>query len=1190
MFALSDRPGRDGCPRRGPAWEIMGAHSGTFRPAGMTDALKLNRLRLTGFKSFVEPTELVIESGLTGVVGPNGCGKSNLLEALRWVMGESSYKSMRASGMDDVIFSGTSGRPARNMAEVVLAIDNAGRTAPAAYNDEDVIEVSRRIEREMGSAYRINGSDARARDVQTFFADASTGAHSPALVQQGQIGRIISAKPTQRRQILEEAAGISGLHARRHEAELRLRQAETNLERLDDVMGQIETQLQSLKRQARQATRFRNVSRDIRRAEAMALYLRHKVAADVEQTHVIGLQEADRAVAAATEETARTSRVQFEAGEKLPELRETEARAAAAFHRLTVERDTIANEARQAEQALERLSNLLRQIEADLARERDGIKDTSESLEALTAEEAELRQADEGSDEARERAQAEVTRLTEALAEKEAGVEELSRELADLSARRQALMRRVNENKARYEKLVTTRTRLANEREEIARSDDVQAAMAGRRAAVDRAREAVRAAEAAAQDAERARTDAATAEEQARPPLSAAQQKQSKMEAEASALADLLRVADGDLWPPLIDSVSVRPGFEAALGAALGEDIEQPADEASPVHWHTLPAIDQPRPLPEGAEPLSTYVDGPAALQRRLSHVGLVDKAIGRSLQAQLQPGQRLVSKEGDMWRWDGFTAAAEAPTAAAQRLAQRNRLAELDAELETARAETKRLQDAHEAARQAVKDAQSRENAVRTEWKSAQGSLTAAQDALAAAEKAASAQITRLAAVDEGLARTAEDIEEARQALDAVNKEAEDLPEEGAKREAFEAMRAEVQQLRQDASHARAAFDGLAREVQQRKQRLGAIAQERTRWQGRLETANRQIETLEERLASTRAEREALEGVPAQVEEKAKALMDKLSEAETTRKDAADALATAENELRAADTANKDANDALAKARETRARIDAMLEGARNQVAEAARQIQEAFECAPAQVLAAGEISADEELPPLEDVERKLERYKRERENMGAVNLRAEEESREAEEQLESMQNERGDLEQAIAKLRQGIGSLNKEGRQRLLDAFGTVNDNFSRLFTRLFGGGTAHLELVESDDPLEAGLEIFARPPGKRLTTLSLLSGGEQALTAMSLVFAVFLTNPSPICVLDEVDAPLDDANVERFCKLLEDMRTETETRFLVITHHPLTMANMDRLFGVTMAEPGVSQLVSVDLAGAEAIREAG
>ncbi len=1151
--------------------------------------MKLSRLRLTGFKSFVEPTELVIEQGLTGVVGPNGCGKSNLLEALRWVMGESSYKSMRATGMDDVIFSGTSGRPARNMAEVVLSIDNAERTAPAAYNDADEIEISRRIEREMGSAYRINGSDSRARDVQTFFADASTGAHSPALVQQGQIGKLIGAKPTARRQILEEAAGISGLHSRRHEAELRLRQAETNLERLDDVTAQIETQLQSLKRQARQATRFRNVSKDIRRAEAMSLHLRHHAASEIEKTHVLGLQEADRAVATATEETARTSRLQFEAGEKLPDLRDTEARAAAAYHRLTVERDQLANEARQAEQAIERLDAQLRQIEADLVRERDGITDTNESLTTLNAEEAELKKADEGSDEARETAQAKVTQLSEALSEKETGVETLSRELADLAARRQGLTRRINETRARLEKLNATRSTLASEREEIARSSDVQAAMAGRRAGVDQSREAVATAEAAAQDAERARADATAAEEQARAPLSGAQQRLGKLEAEASALADLLRVADGDLWPPLIDSVSVRPGFEAALGSALGEDIEQPADEAAPVHWHTLPAIDQPHSLPDGAEPLSTYVDGPAALQRRLSHVGLVDQALGRRLQGQLAPGQRLVSKEGDLWRWDGYTAAADAPTAAAQRLAQRNRLADLDAELEAARAETKRLSEAHEATKQAVRDAATRESAVRTEWKAAQGALTAAQDALAAAEKAASTQITRLAAVDDGLARTAADIEETRAALEAVNAEAAELPAEDEKRAAFEALRAEVQTLRQETSLARAAFDGLAREAQARTQRLGAIEHERNRWQSRLETANAQIKTLEERQTSTKAERADLEQVPAQVEEKAKALMDRLSESEKTRQEAADALAIAEKELSDADKANKEATDTLSEARETRARIDAMLEGARNQVAEAARLIHDAFECAPAQVLAAGEIKDDEALPPLEDVERKLERYKREREHMGAVNLRAEEESREAQEQLDSMLIERGDLEQAIAKLRQGIGSLNKEGRQRLLDAFGTVNENFTRLFTRLFGGGTAHLELVESDDPLEAGLEIFARPPGKRLTTLSLLSGGEQALTAMSLIFAVFLTNPSPICVLDEVDAPLDDANVERFCKLLNDMRGETDTRFLVITHHPYTMAHMDRLFGVTMAEPGVSQLVSVDLAGAEAIRDA-
>ncbi len=1151
--------------------------------------MKLSRLRLTGFKSFVEPTELIIEPGLTGVVGPNGCGKSNLLEALRWVMGESSYKSMRASGMDDVIFSGTSGRPARNMAEVVLSIDNGERTAPAAFNNDDVIEVARRIEREMGSAYRINGSDARARDVQTFFADASTGAHSPALVKQGQIGELISAKPQSRRRILEEAAGVSGLHSRRHEAELRLKGAETNLERLDDVIAQIEGQLQSLKRQARQATRFRNVSKDIRRAEAISLYLRYQAASGVEATHVTGLEAADRAVATATEETARTSRVQFEASEKLPELRDTEARAAAAYHRLTVERDTLANEARRAEQALERLDALLRQINDDLTRERDGIVDTTESLEALAAEEAELTAADAGSGDARDAAQAEVTRLSTELSEKESGVEALSSELAQLAARRQALTRRIDETKARADKLARSRDTLAAEREEIARSADVQAAMAGRSADVERTREAVRAAEAATQDAERARTDAATAEEQTRPPLAESQKRLSKLEAEASALADLLRVSDGDLWPPLIDSVSVRPGFEAALGSALGEDIEQPADEAAPVHWHTLPAIDAPRSLPEGAEPLSTYVTGPAALQRRLSHVGLVDKALGRSLQAQLSPGQRLVSKEGDLWRWDGFTAAADAPTAAAQRLAQRNRLAELDALLDAARAEAKQLTDAHDAAQNGVREAAARENTARAEWKSAQAALTAAQDALAAAEKAASAQITRLAAVDDGLERTAADIEETRQILEGLNTEAAALPDEAEKRATFEALRADVQTLRQETSLARAAFDGLAREAQARTQRLAAIGTERQRWQGRLETANRQIATLEERLASTQTERTALEQVPAQVEEKAKALMDRLSESEKTRQTAADALASAEAELSEADKANKEAVATLSEARETRARIDAMLEGARTQVAEAARLIHDAFEVEPDKVLAAGEIKDDEALPELADIERKLERYKREREGMGAVNLRAEEESREAQEQLDSMLTERGDLEQAIAKLRQGIGSLNKEGRQRLMAAFDTVNENFTRLFTRLFGGGTAHLELVESDDPLEAGLEIFARPPGKRLTTLSLLSGGEQALTAMSLIFAVFLTNPSPICVLDEVDAPLDDANVERFCKLLNDMRGETDTRFLVITHHPYTMSHMDRLFGVTMAEPGVSQLVSVDLAGAEAIRDA-
>lgn len=1152
--------------------------------------MKLTRLRLTGFKSFVEPTELLIDDGLTGVVGPNGCGKSNLLEALRWVMGESSYKSMRGSGMDDMIFSGTSGRPARNMAEVMLAIDNSDRTGPAAFNSHDEIEVSRRIERDMGSAYRINGADARARDVQTFFADASTGAHSPALVRQGQIGQLISAKPQARRRILEEAAGVSGLHARRHEAELRLKSAESNLVRLDDVIAQIEAQLQSLKRQARQATRFQNVSRDIRRAEATVLFLRYQAAVDVEATHTRDLHAADQAVAVATQDAARTSRLQVDAAQKLPGLREHEARAAAAYHRLSVERDQLTTEARAAEQALARLDAQLRQINDDLARERDGLTDISDSIAALDAEEADLKQAEVGSDTARTAAQADVKRLAGALADKEAGVETLAQELADLAAHRAALTQRIEDTTSRADKLTTARDALAREREEIARDANLQAAIAGGSTAVTAARDALRAAEAAAQAAQRTRAHAAAEEERARAPRTTADQHVSKLEAEAATLADVLRVADGDLWPPLVDSVAVQPGFEAALGAALGDDIAQPTDEAAPVHWYTLPAIDHAHSLPQGAEPLSAYVRGPAALQRRLSHVGLVPQALGRRLQAKLAPGQRLVSQQGDLWRWDGFTAAADAPTAAAQRLAQSNRLVELDRDLAAARREAKRLHDMHHRAEAAANAAIADENAARAKWNAAQTALTAAQDRLGQAEKAASAQITRLSAVDDGLARTAADIEETRALLEDVSAQAAALPNEAPQRARLEAMREDVQALRQESSLARAAFDGLAREAEARGRRLTAIAGERHRWQARLATANRQITTLEDRLCVSTDERAEAAQVPAHVEDKTKALMDRLSTTESARQDAADALAMAEAELAEADKTAKAAMAAASEARETQARVDAMREGARAQVAEAARRIDEAFEVAPDGVLAAAGVNADKALPPLDEVERKLDRYRRERENMGAVNLRAEHESREAQESLDTMLAERADLEQAIGKLRQGIGSLNREGRQRMMASFDKVNANFARLFTRLFGGGAAHLELVESDDPLEAGLEIFARPPGKRLTTLSLLSGGEQALAAMSLIFAVFLTNPAPICVLDEVDAPLDDANVERFCKLLNDMRGETDTRFLIITHHPYTMAHMDRLFGVTMAEPGVSQLVSVDLAGAEAIRDAG
>ena len=415
--------------------------------------MKFNRLRLSGFKSFVDPTDLIIEAGLTGVVGPNGCGKSNLLEALRWVMGENSFKNMRGSGMEDVIFAGTSARPARNHAEVVLYIDNVERTAPAAYNDCEVVEISRKIERDAGSTYRINGREVRARDVQLFFADASTGAHSPALVRQGQISQLISSKPINRRRILEEAAGITGLYTRRHEAELRLKAAETNLTRLDDVVAQQESQLASLKRQARQAVRYRNLSTQVRETEAMLLHLRWAHARETLATEEQRLAETDVRVADLTREAAAATRLEAEASEGLPQLREKEAEAAARLHRLNVERENLDAEETRAKEQATRLSSRIEQIDQDLVRERGLIEDTNAAIEKLDAESAELKASEEGQDKAKEEAETRVSGTQEKLNARESELDRLNQEIAALSAERNSLVKSIETTRQRIEKL-----------------------------------------------------------------------------------------------------------------------------------------------------------------------------------------------------------------------------------------------------------------------------------------------------------------------------------------------------------------------------------------------------------------------------------------------------------------------------------------------------------------------------------------------------------------------------------------------------------------------------------------------------------------------------------------------------------------------------------------------------------------
>jgi chromosome segregation protein len=1148
--------------------------------------MKLTRLRLIGFKSFVEPTDFEIEPGLTGVVGPNGCGKSNLVEAVRWVMGEASYKAMRAAEMDDVIFSGNTDRPSRNHAEVSVLVDNGDRKAPAAFNDDDTLEVSRRIMREQGSVFRVNGREVRARDVAMLFADASTGSRSPALVHQGRIGEIIQARPDQRRRVLEEAAGISGLHVRRHEAELRLKAAEHNLARAEDVIGQLAAQVASLKTQARQAVRYRNISGQVRRTEALLLHLRWLAAkaevADAERTK----DEAVRVVAARTgEQTAATTRQTLVAS-GLPALREAEAKAAAGLQRLLIARDALEREEARAKERIDELDRRLEQFAADLGRERKLAADATAALDRLAAEEKTLKAEAQASAGLLTGVNGRVAKADAALATSEKSFADLTGALADLTARRNQLQAALHDHVERAKRL---EAEITNIDAGLAATGSGEPDLAALGKALASAQRALGEAENAARAAEVAHTQAREKLDTARAPLTAAEHSVQRLETEAKTIGKLLAVENKNLWPPVMDTLSVAKGYEKALGAVLGDDLDAPVDQSAPMRWAGA-ALDASDPaLPNGAAALSRFVKAPPELARRLAQIGVVERADGPRFAAALKPGQRLVSREGDFWRWDGYAVAAHAPTGAARRLAERGRLLAIEGELATACGEAEAKLRAVATAEAALAAAAAAETAARTRWREAQYLTDSVREQHAAAEREISRNAARVSALKEARQRTNAGRNEAL----AARKEAEKALAALAAAADLEAKLAKINDV---IAHDRAALaevrveaQAIAREAELADRRLQAIAAERSAWDERKDSAAAQIDTIGQRAEEARSERTELSNAPQKFAGQRAALIGEIETATAARRAAADRLAEAETELAAADKAARNALEAVGEARAEAARAEERRDGAKRRLADLEHEIRELLDVAPGGAAEIAELKADAELPEIGQVEATLDRIRRERERLGSVNLLAEQELHEVEAQHAKLTAERDDLNEAIRRLRQGIHSLNQEARERLLASFATVNTNFQKLFIELFGGGNAELQLIESEDPLEAGLEIMAKPPGKKQVTLSLLSGGEQALTALALIFAVFLTNPAPICVLDEVDAPLDDYNVERFCDLLDEMTRSTDTRFVIITHNPITMARMNRLYGVTMAERGVSQLVSVDLEGAVKMREA-
>lgn len=1149
--------------------------------------MRFAKLRLNGFKSFVDPTDMVINDGLTGVVGPNGCGKSNLLEALRWVMGENRPRAMRGGGMEDVIFAGAATRPARNFAEVSLTLDNADRLAPPGFNDTDQVEINRRITRDIGSAYKSNGKDVRARDVQMLFADASTGAHSPALVRQGQISELINAKPKARRRILEEAAGISGLYQRRHEAELKLKGADANLLRVTDTVDQLSSQLAALARQARQAARYREIGEELRQAEGLLLYRRWKEADQALAIAQAELTERTKATGAAETAARQAAKARVEHDRVLPSLREEEAVAGAVLQRLVVQRDALKDQEHRARTLIERLGGQIEQLGADQERELALNKDANETISQLEWEQGEITKANEGHDAKLETAFAKSRDAAQQLQEREASSSEKTEDVARLAARHQSAARLLDE---------TQRT-LARAQNELARSTEaVSAAETSLKAAKGNLETAVVAqsiavanakkADEALLAAEEARAEVQGRESEARAQMSEAEGEVNALRAEVAALAKLVE-RDASEEEMLLDRLSVQDGFEKALGVALGDDLRAPeVVDAGRSGWAELAGYTASSTLPDGVPSLSNFVTVPPVLGRRMAQVGLVDAVDGPRLQSELQPGQRLVSTDGDMWRWDGFRVAAEdAPSAAALRLQQLNRLQSLKQDLVEATARADGARQGFETLRDRLARLTETDRVARITRRDADAAVTEANRAQSRAEAEASISAGKVESQGLSVRRFEEEVASATERLKEAQKAADDLGDLSAARDEVEKLKQIVEEARVDMMAARSAHDELRRAGEARTRRRQEIIKEVSGWKHRLETADKRISEMAARQAKSEAELKSAEAAPEKIAAKRAELQIAIETAEERCKKSADKLAEAETAFRVAEAAERAAERAASEAREARARSEARFDAAKGTVSFALERIEEECEKTPGELLET--LDADpENMPQAEIIENDVNRLKRQRDALGAVNLRADEDSREISEEHENLLTERTDLEEAIKKLRTGIAGLNKEGRERLLEAFEEVNRDFGVLFPHLFGGGEAKLVMVESEDPLEAGLEIMCQPPGKKLSTLSLLSGGEQTLTALALIFAVFLANPAPICVLDEVDAPLDDANVTRFCDLLDEMTRRTNTRFMIITHHAVTMARMDRLYGVTMGEQGVSQLVSVDLHKAESL----
>jgi chromosome segregation protein len=1138
--------------------------------------LGFTHLTIRGFKSFADTTELAIAPGLTGIIGPNGCGKSNILEALRWVMGEASAKKMRASEMDDVIFAGTRARPGRDIARVTLALDNTTRAAPAPWTEADTIEITRSIARGKGSDFRINGRPVRARDVQVLFADSISGARSPALVSQGHIAGVMTAKPAERRAFLEDAAGISGLHARRAEAAQRLNAARANLERLAERLADMQGRADALARQARAAMRYRKLSAEIRALEVAGVLAQWRDLEARTTAATDDLAACERDLAARSREATNLAQARDAATVQVEALREQEAHAATALQQAQATQHALdAATARHARE-VEAAQLAAEQTEADLQHARAALAEAEGGLADLARHAAPDADATDAELEALATARARAAQeLTQATTQHEAALAAA----AETRAAQQALARRAEEDRAQYAGLEAQHARAAADLETAAApARDVgalEAEIAAQERALATAAEQVGAlADQIAQRRARLSETRAAGTEAERACVA--------LRCEVEALAALVGPEPDDNTARtggVVHALTVAPGMEAALAAGLGPGLAAGLSPDGPAFWDIAAGGLGAGALPDGLTPLAQHVEGaPPALTRAVEAVGVaLDAHTAEAAASHLKPGQCCVTPDGALWRWDGYRARAGAGEAQAHaaHLRHKNRMAELRADLPAKEQAHRAAEAASARAAAALREAEAAAQALTAARARTEHTLAQARAALSEAQAAAARRaqaVQALEALEAQRAALAGRLETHTEAMEAATQAASTA------QEALTTAQDTLAQARAAHNAAQAAENARAQEVTARRARAQAAADERVRLQNQAIRMRGRIADMEGRAAQQAQALDALAAAPPDAPEARATAQVAVDKARTAVEAARGEREAAAREVQQHAQALQAVEAAIGDVRERRAVAAATRASLTEQSQALEATIARRFSCTPAQLAA----RADNALPQgtAADLAEQCSARVRQRDALGPVNLRADVEKGALDAEIAAQRAEETDLTQATAELQTAIRRLNSEARGRLLTAFEQVDAHFQALFMRLFGGGRAHLSLTAADDPLDAGLEVFAQPPGKTLQSLSLLSGGEQTLAAIALILAMFLTSPAPLCVLDEIDAALDDANVARVCDVLEEIARRGATRFIVITHHRLTMARMDRLYGVTMAEQGVSALVGVDL----------